>query len=248
VLENGARKLAFIEECLTDPKSMSQVRRSVADSCREYDTIGESEHRLYDGNARLEVDCCGALWPIGFREYRIYLANIIARRLPAQAGTCLDFGVGNGFNACHLTRLFPSARFVGIDISQSRLDHAQRWLGALPNLRLQQMNGAELRFPEQTFDAVYSCHALEQMESVIEPAIAEILRVLKPGGRAILLEPVFEHGDLAQRLYLLRYDYVRSLLKVLGRPPAIRFVERFVVGIQGNPLNQSSLLVLEKLA
>jgi UDP-perosamine 4-acetyltransferase len=248
VFENCARKLAFIEECLADPNRMSEVSRTVADSCREYDTIQESEHQLYDRNTPIEADICGALLPVGFRQFRDYLANILARRLPTTTGTCLDFGVGNGFNARHLCRIFPSARFTGIDISQSRLDYASQWMGTMPNLQLIQMNGAELQLPDQSYDVVYSCHALEQMESVVEPAVSEIFRVLKPGGRAILLEPVFQHGDIAQRLYLTRYDYLRSLLDALGRHPTIRVVENFTVGIQGNPLNQSSLVVLDKPA
>lgn len=248
VLDNCARKLAFIEECLADPNRMSEVSRTVADSCREYDNIKDSEHLMYDRNTPIEADCCGALLSIGFREYRDYVANIIASRMPTPTGNCLDFGVGNGFNARHLCRIFPLARFTGIDISQSRLDYARQWMGPLPNLLLLQMNGAELKLPSHSYDLVYSCHALEQMESVVEPAILEIFRVLKPGGRAVLLEPVFQLGDIAQRLYLTRYDYLRSLLDVLGRNPAIRVVEKFVAGIQGNPLNQSSLIVLEKPA
>ena len=107
------------------------------------------------------------------------------------------------------------------------------------------MDGSKLDYPDNHFDLVYSCHALEQMESVIEKAVKEIIRVTKH--RAILVEPVFENADVAQKLYLVKYGYVTSLLSVLRQQPDIKIIENFKLGIQGNPLNQSSLIQFEKI-
>jgi|LGVE01.1.fsa_nt_gb ubiquinone/menaquinone biosynthesis C-methylase UbiE len=107
------------------------------------------------------------------------------------------------------------------------------------------MNGTCLAFPDNHFDFVYSSHALEQMESIIDEAISKIVRVMKH--RAVLIEPVLENGSLAQRRYLKKWGYVQSLLHVVQKQQNVRIVESFSLGIQGNPLNQSSLIVLEKL-
>ena len=100
-----------------------------------------------------------------------------------------------------------------------------------------------MRYPERYQPSL--AHALEQMESVIDQAVSEIVRVMKH--RAILVEPVIEHASVAQRRYLRRWDYVRNLLRAIeGQSPRVRVVECFSLGLQGGPLNPSSLIVLEK--
>lgn len=218
--------------------------RTVAVAKSQYDALGNREHFLYDSNAVCHMDCSGVLQPLGFRDYCDYRADVIAKRLYPPTGRFLDLGCGNGFNARLLSARFPEARFVGIDISASRLRHARTWMGQCPNVELLQMNAARLAFPDQCFDLVYSCHALEQMESIADEVVAEIVRVMKH--RAILIEPVWENASLAQRCYLRYNDYVQRLLAIVERHPGIRLVEQFPLGIQGNPRNQSSVVVFER--
>ena len=219
---------------------------TVGMSKNEYDLMGEREHVLYDANSTFKVDCCGVLVPMGFRDYRNYISMAIAARVPEPYGLFLDFGSGNGFNAKALSVEFPNANIIGIDISRSRIEYAKKWIGQSDNIDFLQMNAACLAFPENYFDFVYSCHALEQMESIIDKAVSEIIRVMKY--RAVLIEPVQENASLPQRLYLRRYNYVQSLLRTIKEQRQyIKIVEIFPLGIQGNPLNQSSLIVLEKI-
>jgi len=227
------------------PTGNELVKRTVSYSKREYDLVKDEDHREYVANIPLRVDCFGVSIPLGLRGYRDYVSEIIASRVPMPDGLFLDFGSGNGFNTKALSLRFPNAHIIGVDISASRIDYAKKWIGYSDSIEFIQMNGACLAFPDDSFDFVFSCHVLEQMESVINEAVSEIVRVMKH--RAVLIEPVVENASLAQKLYLKRQDYVQSLMHVIKKQQNLRIVESFPLGIQGNPLNQSSLIVLDKI-
>lgn len=238
-------------------KRPSPIRRSlspgrtVKTSKAEYDAMGNTEHQLYDENVPIDVDCAGVMISASFRDVRDYTSKIIGDRVQSSQGRFLDFGSGNGFNARALSARFPEARITCIDISASRIEYARKWIGcseAAEGMDFAQMDGANLAFPDNSFDFVFSCHTLEQMESVIHEAVGELVRVMKY--RAVLVEPIWEHADLAQRCYIQKWDYARSILRVIREQPNVRIVEIFKRGLQtsqGNSHNSSSVIVLEKV-
>lgn len=234
------RKTEFILSC---DSSFEKENLTVESSKEVYDNLGVEEHRLYDANVPWGMDCCGVLRTLPFRELRDYLSKLIADRVLEDTGLFLDFGSGNGFNAKFLSERFPGAEIYCIDISKSRLQHAHQWIGNKDNIAYRQMNGACLQFPDNIFDFVYSCHAFEQMESVIHDAVKEFIRVMKY--RAVLIEPIWENADLTQRLYIEKKGYVKSLLSEIKKHSNVQIVENFVTGLQ-DPLNPSSVIVLEK--
>ncbi len=88
----------------------------------------------------------------------------------------LDVGTGEG----QLARVAGGAgRVVGVDPAWGQLDVAKR-RGGLP--RYVRAKAADLPFPAGSFDAVLACLVFEHIEAVDE-AIAEVGRVLRPGGR-----------------------------------------------------------------
>lgn len=240
VNQNIDLKIQFILDTLTTDKKVSRTSES---SKTEYDGVKEREHALYDSNLKIDVDCCGKLSKMGFRRFRDYISKLIIDRAPQNWGKFLDFGSGNGFNARWASETFPNATINCIDISESRLQYARNWIGERNNITYKQMDGSNLEFPDNSFDFVYTCHALEQMESIVSKAVSEIIRVMKH--RAVLIEPVWENANLAQRCYLERYDYVQSLLSEIKKHTDVKIIENFALGIQSN-LNPSSLIVLEK--
>jgi ubiquinone/menaquinone biosynthesis C-methylase UbiE len=240
IKQNIDLKIQFVMDCLETNEKKNRTTESSKD---EYDGVKEREHDLYDSNSECEVDCCGMLCKMGFRHLRDYVSKLIIDRVPQDRGEFLDFGSGNGFNARCMSEKFPNATINCIDISESRMQYARDWIGERNNIVYRQMDGSNLEFPDSSFDFVYTCHALEQMESVISKAVSEIIRVMKH--RAVLVEPIWENADLAQRYYLARYDYVRSLLSEIKKHTNVKIIENFAVGIQST-LNPSSIIVLEK--
>ncbi len=102
----------------------------------------------------------------------------------AGCGLVADLGCGVGGGAARLSR--PGRRVVGIDYAPAALAEARRRLPAGTGLAC--MDAARLGLRAGAFDAVCSSHLIEHFE---EPDlhVAEVARVLAPGGTAFFLTP-----------------------------------------------------------
>jgi phosphatidylethanolamine/phosphatidyl-N-methylethanolamine N-methyltransferase len=97
----------------------------------------------------------------------------------------LEVGVGTGINLsmyprdCHVT---------GIDFSAQMLEKARErmWKKELSNVRLLQMDAADLKFPDNGFDIVYAPYLISVVPDPVKVA-REMRRVCRPGGRIIFL-------------------------------------------------------------
>ena len=98
---------------------------------------------------------------------------------PICAGRqCLEVGCGTGLI---LQSIDPIAqRAVGLDISRGMLSTARS-----RGLPVVEGSATDLPFPDASFDAVYSFKVLAHVEA-IEQAMAEVARVLRTNGRAVL--------------------------------------------------------------
>jgi ubiquinone/menaquinone biosynthesis C-methylase UbiE len=94
----------------------------------------------------------------------------------------LEVGCGAG----HLLARLPAGRAVGIDLADSLLARTRKRLGT--RAALAQGDAGSLPFAAGSFDRVYCSEVLEHL---VDPgaAVAEIRRVLKPGGVAVLSVP-----------------------------------------------------------
>jgi SAM-dependent methyltransferase len=101
----------------------------------------------------------------------------------------LDVGCGPGDDARTLSaRVGPSGRVVGLDIDPMMLAEAARRAAASPHaVELKEGDVYALPEPDASFDA---CRAERTFLHLAEPAraIAEMIRVLKPGGRIAVLD------------------------------------------------------------
>jgi phosphatidylethanolamine/phosphatidyl-N-methylethanolamine N-methyltransferase len=109
----------------------------------------------------------------------------ISKMAVAPGSKVLEVGVGTGINAS----LYPSdCEVVGIDFSASMLEKARERLSrkGIRNMRLLQMDAADLKFPDDTFDIVYAPYLISVVPDPVKVA-AEMRRVCRPGGRIIFL-------------------------------------------------------------
>ncbi len=97
----------------------------------------------------------------------------------------LDVGCGSGALDRHLAaKLGPVVRIDAVDINSFMLGEAKTLAdtqGLGDRIRFGQGSALDLPFPDATFDVVYSVTVLEECDA--DQAIAEIMRVTKPGGR-----------------------------------------------------------------
>src|SRR5262245_30869406 len=108
------------------------------------------------------------------------------QRMGIKAGErILEVGVGTGINAT----LYPRDCIVtGIDFSAKMLEKATQRLERknIRNVRLLEMDAADLKFANGTFDIVYAPYVISVVPDPVAVA-REMYRVCRPGGRIVVL-------------------------------------------------------------
>jgi SAM-dependent methyltransferase len=114
-------------------------------------------------------------------------------RYPADT-LVLEAGCGTGAQTVILARNNPAARFTSVDISPESLERARSAVtqAGLTNVHFEQADIFRLTFPDGTFDSVFVCFVLEHLAKPVR-ALAELKRVLRPGGTITVIEG--DHGS-----------------------------------------------------
>ena len=131
-----------------------------------------------------------ALNPDGVFDPDGYYAQprLVAEKISElDAKNVLELGCGKGFNSCFLAQQYPAVQFTGIDLTPLHIKIASRKGHKFSNLSFQQGNFNHLNFLDQSFDIVFAFECL-CYASPMEIALAEIFRVLRPGGQLIIFD------------------------------------------------------------
>ena len=100
----------------------------------------------------------------------------------------LDIGCGPGFVTEELARAVGSAGIVeAIDNSESSLAAAKQRCARFQNVHFQQAEAEQLPYPDSFFDLAISTQVYEFVPDV-KKALSELHRVLRPGGRAAIID------------------------------------------------------------
>lgn len=154
------------------------------------------------------------------------------------SGEVLEIGSGSGAMAAELLRRFPDVRLTATDYDDSMVDVARDRLREFGDrVDVKQADATQLPFPDESFDAVLSFIMLHHVIDW-EKALAEAVRVLRPGGRLLgfdlLDSPTMHWLHRAERSphRMMRWDELRQevrdlpLLGVLN-PGVGAFTARF---------------------
>jgi SAM-dependent methyltransferase len=163
----------------------------------------------------------------GFRY--LFDFTVAARALELRPGArVLDFASGSGFVTELLNRL--GYRTVAADLDPPTLRHARERLGLDARCEGQRAafvagDGQRLPFADGAFDGVLCMNALHHMPDY-RKALAEMHRVLRPGGRAAFSEPGSLHSTSPEAVQMMRQfgvlekdvvlEVVRSLARDVG--------------------------------
>ncbi|GGJ28042.1 class I SAM-dependent methyltransferase [Streptomyces brasiliensis] len=157
--------------------------------------------QLMQGKARADTPGITIATP---RAYELFGAVCFAGRRPrvfarlaalsgAETGDrVLDVGCGTGYlTRCMAARVGPKGAVTGVDASPPMLDYARRRSAGVLGAPCSYQEGiAEaLGFPDASFDTVVTSLMLHHLPEELRPAaLREMCRVLKPGGRLLVVE------------------------------------------------------------
>ena len=138
-------------------------------------------------------------------------------------GSALDVACGSGKLTAELARVAgPRGRVVGLDFSAQMLEVARR---DHPGLEFLEGDALNLPFENGSFDASTIAFGLRNLADPVR-GLREMLRVVRPGGRTVVLEFVRPPRGVIGSAYRL---YLRTVLPVVGgalsgQPKAYRYL------------------------
>lgn len=150
---------------------------------QEFDRFAEEYTKLHQQSIRLtgeDVDFFAAYKVQDMREVWVGAKDCEPRDI-------LDFGGGVGASAPHLSRLFPEAQITIADVSHRSLEIAEKRDVARVGTR--HFDGKTLPLEDASFDMALAACVFHHIDHDAHVALmAEIRRVLRPGGRLMLFE------------------------------------------------------------
>ena len=147
------------------------------------------------------------------KVWRRKTAKAVAK---SQPKTILDLATGTADLAIALAKCNPQAHIIGMDISEKMLEIGKEKVskkGLANQIELRLGDAATLPFESNTFDAVSVAFGIRNFEN-LEHGLSEIQRVLKPNGRAVILEFSMPERFPIKQLYAL---YFKHLLPAIGK-------------------------------
>lgn len=130
--------------------------------------------------------------------------------------TILDVATGTGDFAFEAIKILQPKKIIGVDISVGMLDVARK---KITERNLQHVFTVEtgdsegLRFEDNYFDAITVAFGVRNYEN-LEKGLSDMLRVLKPGGKIVILEFSKPVVFPVKQLYNF---YFKHLLPVFGK-------------------------------
>jgi len=133
-----------------------------------------------------------------FNNYAAVLAEF-AGILDRKNICILDVGCSTGTCAGQIIDMEANS-YVGIDVSSKYIGIARRRYAKGQFLA---MDARHITFANDSFDVAMFVGVLHHMDDrLIRDCLAEVRRVLKPGGRLVVAEPVFTPGNHLSNLFL----------------------------------------------
>lgn len=129
---------------------------------------------------------------------------------PFRPRVILDIATGTGDLAILEAHMLHPEKIIGVDISQGMLDLGKKKVeseGLSNIISLQTADSEALPFPDHSFDAVTAAFGVRNFENP-EKGLREIYRVLKPGGKAVILEFTSPTAFPFKQFFQLYFRYI----------------------------------------
>jgi ubiquinone/menaquinone biosynthesis C-methylase UbiE len=178
---------------LADPAILPMARSAAGEAISSRTPLpieeeGESSSdSLFEHFAWLYIFCREKL----FRDDTARMIKALwAAGKPRPGQALIELGCGPGFYSCKLAERFPEIQIVGIDQSPKQLAWAREKRNrlGLNNCRFKSDNVLELSLEDESFDVLIASRLFTVLPNR-RRAVAEMFRILRPGGRCFIAEP-----------------------------------------------------------
>ncbi len=212
--------------------SQKKVVKPYGDGGSKKEQVG----RMFD-NIAPRYDLLNRVLSLGIDQWWRRRAIAQLRERPPQS--LLDVATGTADVALEAWRQLQPPRIVGLDIAEKMLDLGRKKIaarGLQKVITLQKGDSENIPFPDNTFEAVSVAFGVRNFED-LERGLREMLRVLKPGGRVVILEFSKPRTTPFRQLYDF---YFRNILPLIGRltskdPAAYGYLYRSVQAFPDGP-------------
>ena len=143
-----------------------------------------------------------------------YWRSCTARKAKQLVGTnsepaILDVATGTG-DLAHAMSGIPGSKVTGVDLSGNMLSIARK---KYPAITFREGYAEKLSFEDASFDVVSAGFGARNFENLLQ-GLSEFHRVLRPGGHALIIEPMIPRNPVMKKLYLVYFKKV--LPKIAG--------------------------------
>jgi SAM-dependent methyltransferase len=192
---NQIQAVFDIETLLQSHEDLRFTRPSLLASIDQYFKQSEIGYRKYhsqEGSIHLAINDNGVFDPAGYltqpRQVAQQIEAITERSCATQAPQhFLEVGSGKGFNCRFLADRFPEAKILGLDLMPFHVKLAQRTAKAYANLNFRVGSFERTDLADQSMDLIFGVECLCYAQDIQE-VLAELYRVLKPGGQLVIFD------------------------------------------------------------
>lgn len=120
------------------------------------------------------------------QRYPMQMYHYLASKSPIEGKVVLEIGSGRGGGAKYISQTFKPSMYTGLDIARNAVQLANKLHGG-PRLNFLQGSAEAIPLPDNSVDVVLnveSCHGY----GCVPTFLSEVKRVLKPGGRLLLVD------------------------------------------------------------
>ncbi len=171
---------------------------------------GEQVERMFDNIAH-SYDLLNHLLSFGIdRRWR---RTALKSLRPYKPQRLLDMATGTGDFALEAMRILQPREILGADLSEGMLSVARQKAAGIDGLKFEKHDCMHLTLPEGYFDAVTVAYGVRNFPD-LEQGLSELLRVLRPGGRLVIIELTSPQAFPMRQLFWL---YSHAFMPLVGK-------------------------------
>ena len=190
-----------------DSLTTAEENRSMFDSIAKY----------YDGTNKI----------LSFGLDKTWRIRAVGRLGPTSGAKYLDVGCGTGDIALEILRQAPASQVIGIDPSEGMLFLGQAKIasaGLSRSISLVPGNVLNLEFEDNSFDGSITSFCIRNVTDR-RRGLREIHRVVRPGGKVVILELTQPTGRIMGPLFSVYARVIMPVLtKIMSSVPAYRYL------------------------